>query len=194
MPTVVLVLPEITQSHLQNSLLPSSWDGICAHLSAEPSGSSTTCRHLHPVPSCSPDGPESPFSPGSPAEPLSPLGPTGPAGPGIPALPTAPGEPVVAEEMGINLTLVPGGASCLYSQAPCMPSRFYRVWTYISILLGPMVVQEMGVHISFLQVRKLAGHSWLWIQAKTYLTWLVHSIYSRQFVSIFNRQSISIYC
>lgn len=130
MPTVVLVLPEITQNHLQNSLLPSSWDGICAHLSAEPSGSSTTCRHLHSVPSCSPDGPESPFSPGSPAEPLSPLGPTGPAGPGIPALPTAPGEPVVAEEMGINLALVPGGASCLYSQAPCMPSRFYRVWTF----------------------------------------------------------------
>ena len=68
----------------------------------------------------------SPFSPGSPAEPLSPFGPVGPAGPGIPARPAGPGEPVTRRD-GHKADPGPGGASCLQSQGPGIPSGFCRV-------------------------------------------------------------------
>lgn len=117
------------------------------------------------MPGCSPFGPVSPFGPGSPAEPLSPLSPTGPAGPGNPILPTAPGKPVAAGEMGIHLALGPGGSSArrVRTLALRQGSTGYRHST--STLLGPVVLQRMGVHIPILQVRKQACQSWRQIQA-----------------------------
>lgn len=101
------------------------------------------------MPSGSPRGPVSPFGPGSPAEPWSPWGPAGPGGPDIPVRPAGPGKPVAAEEMVINQTLDPGGASTLtflQGSTGCRHST--------STLLGPEVMQDMAVHISILQVRR----------------------------------------
>lgn len=141
----------MTQYRLQNNLLPSSWDGVCACLPH---------RHLHSMPSCSPGAPEAPFGPGSPAEPFSPLGPTGPAGPGVPALPAAPGKPVAAEEMGTSLRPRGEPAACVVRPLAFLQHPTGRRHP-TSTVLGPVVIQEMGVHIPSLQVRKQACRSWL---------------------------------